>query len=213
MPENKKIPNTSLVKFNEALLKLNKSNFVDRGSITEALHFITEVAAESLNIDRASIWLYNEDQSAIICSDLFEKSKQLHSSGVELFKKDFPKYFEYLQEERTLPASNAHTDPATFEFSEVYLKPLGINSMLDAPIRINGIVMGVVCNEHIGDFHTWTVEEQTFAGAIADYVGRAYESFERFEALQKIKEQQIQITQSAKFAALGEMAGGIAHEI
>jgi signal transduction histidine kinase len=203
----------SLEKFNSALLKINKCNFVDRGNLEQALHFITEVAAETMGVARVSVWTYNDDRSAIICRNLFELDKNLHSSGLELYRKDFPRYFAFLKEERSLAAHDARIDPATSEFAEVYLKPLGIVSMLDAPIRINGELMGVVCQEQIGRLRHWSIEEETFAGAIADYVGRAFESFQRNEALSELKIRQLQITQSAKMAALGEMAGGIAHEI
>lgn len=203
----------SLEKFNQALLKINKCNLIDQGNLEEALKFITEVAAETLGVARASLWVYNSDRTAIICKDLYEANKHSHSAGLELLEKDFPRYFKFIREERTLSAHNAQTDPATSEFTESYLKPLGIVSMIDAPVRINGEMMGIVCHEHVGQPRQWSVEDETFAGAIADYVGRAFESFQRNEALVELKVRQQQITQSAKMAALGEMAGGIAHEI
>jgi len=60
-----------------------------------------------------------------------------------------------------------------------YLAPLGITSMLDAPIRMGGEVVGVLCLEHIGPQRTWTQDEQSFAGSVADLVALALHQEER----------------------------------
>ena len=36
--------------------------------------------------------------------------------------------------------------------------------MLDAPIKVNGVMVGVVCNEHIGPIRHWTKDEEEFSG-------------------------------------------------
>src|SRR5262245_40106980 len=94
-----------------------------------------ETAVDVLEVERASIWLYTEDRQNVRCSELYERSLARHSSGLELTEKDFPRYFEALRSERTIAADDALQDSRTSEFSETYLKPLGITSMLDAPIR------------------------------------------------------------------------------
>lgn len=130
---------------------------------------ITEAMVEAIEVERASIWLYNETKTGITCADLFIKKGQ-HSSGIFLAAKDFPRYFHAIQKERTLAAHNAHTDPSTSEFSASYLKPLGINSMLDVPIWINGQMKGVICLEHVGPMRTWTKDEENFAYLISNTI-------------------------------------------
>jgi PAS domain S-box-containing protein len=51
--------------------------------------------------------------------------------------------------------------------------------MLDAPIRVGGRMIGVVCHEHVGPVRQWTDGEQSFAGSIADAVSLAIEENER----------------------------------
>lgn len=136
---------------------------------------ITEALVEAIDVERASIWLYNHDQSAIECIDLFVRSKKEHSAGVVLKAADFPNYFKTVATQRTLAAVDAHTDPGTAEFSEVYLRPLGINSMLDVPIYVNGKMAGVVCHEHTGDFRKWTTDEETFAYVMGNIAGMTIE--------------------------------------
>lgn len=136
---------------------------------------ITEALVDAIDVERASIWLYNNAQDAIECIDLFEKSKSSHSSGTVLKSSDFPNYFKAVATQKTLAAENAHTHPGTSEFSEVYLKPLGINAMLDVPIYVNGKMAGVVCHEHTGDFRKWTTDEETFAYLMGNIVGMTIE--------------------------------------
>jgi hypothetical protein len=143
--------------------------------LTNTTKRITEALVDAIDVERASIWLYNDKHDAIECVDLFVRSKKEHSAGVVLKAADFPNYFTAVATQRTLAAENAHTHPGTSEFSEVYLRPLGINSMLDVPIYVNGQMAGVVCHEHTGDYRKWTTDEETFAYLMGNMVGMTIE--------------------------------------
>ena len=82
---------------------------------------------------------------------------------------------------------DAHTDPRTREFSASYLAPLGISSMLDAPIRVGGRMIGVICNEQVGPARTWSIDEEQFAGSLADFIALAMESSQRRETEQQLR--------------------------
>lgn len=155
-------------------LTAQRSNFQD--NLKSTAKRITECLVDAIEVERASIWMYNKDNSAIDCIDLFVRSAKEHSDGISLKASDFPNYFKTISSQRTLAAFNAHTDPGTAEFSEVYLKPLGINSMLDVPIWSNGKMVGVVCNEHTGAFRQWTPDEETFAYLMGNIVAMAVEN-------------------------------------
>ncbi len=213
------------------LLILSKEQAIDDGDLERSFSLITECLARSLGVARASVWIYNDDRSAIVCKDLYERDFGRHSSGLELKAKDFPAYFNYLLEERTLPAHDAHSDPATHEFSECYLKPLGIMSMLDAPIRVGGKMIGVLCCEQVKTMRQWSLYEESFAGNISDILSRAFQACERTSAQNELKKMNadleeivkqrtneikdifIRTAESARLISLGEMAGGIAHEV
>lgn len=136
---------------------------------------ITETAASTLDIERVSIWFLDNAQSKITCDDLFIRAKREHSAGVELFAKDFPAYFRALKTERTIAAHDAHTDPRTSCFSEVYLAPLNIGAMLDVPIWHKGKMLGVVCHEHVGGSRKWNSDEETFAYLMSNFAALAIE--------------------------------------
>lgn len=215
----------------EALYYLTRLPKLDQGLVSECFSEITEETAKTLGIERCSIWFFNDEKNALILSDLYEVTVNHHTKGMVLHEKDFPAYFQYIRQARTLPASNALTDPATKDFKDVYLDPLNIKSLLDAPIIVNEKMIGVLCCEKIGDVKEWTIEDQSFAASVTDLIARGIIASERLKAIEELShmkenleemvarrtnelEMQRRITFNAsKMALLGEMATAIAHEI
>jgi len=179
--EERERAETRLRRNHAAIMTLARSDSLSRGALDEALREITETASEILDVERSSVWVWNADQTAILCMELFQRTRRLHESGIELKSAQFPGYFVALKEERAISAHDAHTDPRTRELSEVYLAPLAISSLLDAPIRIGGRMIGVLCNEQVGPARRWTIEEEQFAGSLADFIALAMESDQRRE--------------------------------
>src|SRR5207253_1675524 len=83
----------------------------------------------------------------------------LESPGTVIAAREFPRYFAALEESRVVAAEDASRDSRTSEFAEPYLRPLGIASMMDAPIRLHGALVGVVCHEHVGSKREWPLED------------------------------------------------------
>lgn len=168
-----------LLKQNIILTKLAKNPDINQGNLKFALWKITETTAKNLHVERASVWLYDKEQTKIQCVDLFEKTRHCHSEGMELKVTEFPSYFQALQEEKIIAVEDACKDRRTQEFKDSYLVPLGIFSMLDTPLRLDGKTVGVLCLEHTGSKRCWNVADQNFARSVADLVTLALESRER----------------------------------
>ena len=166
-----------------ALIALTQSEALNGENLAAGYQRITETAAVTLGVDRVSIWLYNADRTAIVCHDLYQQSVRDHSSGIELAASAFPAYFRALSEMTVLSAVDARRDPATREFTDSYLVPLGITAMLDAPIRIGGAVAGVLCHEHVGETpRDWSADESAFAVAVSNLVSTALGAWQQRRA-------------------------------
>jgi PAS domain S-box-containing protein len=156
----------------EALLELSTDDDLAAGRFDEVQRTITETVSETLDVDRVSVWFLDEDHEVLRCSDLYEMSSDTHQSGQELLAPTFPRYFDALESNLVVAAEDAQADPRTSELGD-YLEDLDIRSMLDATIRSEGEVIGVVCHEHVGECRRWTDDERRFAKEVSGLVLRA----------------------------------------
>ena len=173
--------------------------------LAAALDKITEVVARTLEVERVGVWLYGEDRTSIVLRHLCQSGRASEERGTSLTASQYPRYFKALSGSRTIAANDARQDPRTSEFTEGYLEPLGITSMLDVAIRVHGTVVGVVCHEHVGPRREWTLEEQDFAASIADFLSVSVEA-------DKSRQLEHRLRHSQKMQAIGMLAGGIAHD-
>ncbi|MFO0732594.1 MAG: PAS domain S-box protein [Nitrospiraceae bacterium] len=166
----------------QTLLELTRSTIIQSGILEPALREITKGTATTLGVERVSVWFLNENQQAIQCRSLYQRTNDRHSAGAELQATDYPNYFKELTAECIIDAADAQTDSRTAEFAPNYLVPLDITSMLDIPLRFKGKLVGVLRTEHIGPTRTWTLEEQQFGNAIANLISLALEAADRLHA-------------------------------
>jgi diguanylate cyclase (GGDEF)-like protein/PAS domain S-box-containing protein len=164
---------------NTVLVELARRASIHSGDLQAALRELTEAAAQTLDVERSSIWFFTHDRQAIRCVDLFERTTGVHTSGLELKAAQFPAYFRALESERVISAHDARGDARTSAFTDGYLTPLGITSLLDAPIRHSGNVAGVVCQEQVGPARQWTTEDESFVSSIGDLVAMAIDARDR----------------------------------
>jgi signal transduction histidine kinase len=171
-----------------------------------------ELAASAVGVERVSIWLFVDNNTAIRCANLYELAKHEHSEGAILHVADFPAYFAALRTRKAIPAEMAATDPRTAELADAYLRPLGITSMLDAGIRLNGELVGVVCHECVGPPREWTTEMRDFAGSIADLIALKMSIAELNELKDAFRRLEQRMVALEKADALAQMAAGVAHD-
>ena len=162
-----------------ALVMLTGVDIIGGDDLQAAVRRITEVDATTLDVARSSIWRFNEARTSIVCVDLYEYPAGRHSSGMELQAVDYPAYLRALEGTPVLAVDDARADPRTREFNDSYLIPLGITSLMDAPIHLGGVIDGVLCREHVGPRRQWTTEETTFAVGVANLASLALARFER----------------------------------
>lgn len=175
------------------LLEISKSRSINFGDFGEAMQYLTQRAADSLQTSRVSVWSLNEERDRIQCLVLYDRSVGKHIVEEELLLKDFPRYFEALRKEDVIPADEAQYNLQTLEFKTHYLEPKHIYSMMDTPYFIDGKLAGVLCCEHTDEYRHWTPEDILFAQALSDVVTLAYRSNQRREYERKIRQHRKEI--------------------
>ncbi len=198
--------------FETARLRLARASVEGGESLARAFHSTTELAADTIRVERCGIWQVIEERRAIRCFDLYERSRRKHSEGAVLRARDFPAYFGALETMRVVSASDASRVPATSELEAAYLAPLGIGAMLDAPLFRNGKVVGVVCHEHVGLPRTWTAKEVDFVSSVSDSVALEMEAAALVDAETSLRSREAQLAELRKWEAMGQLACGVAHD-
>jgi len=195
-----------------ALLRLTRLAVDEQESLERTFQHATRLIAQTLNVERVGIWLFDDPPTVLRCACLYEQSTDSHTAGATLRRADVPQYAAALAEHRAIAADDARSDPLTRELLETYLLPLGITSMLDAPLLRHGEVVGVVCHEHVGPPRTWTERERRFAASVADIVALVMEQAAYIEAQRTVDRQAHQLEEEGRMAAVGRVAAAVGHD-
>ena len=179
----------SLREYSKALTHLTRSKELAQSNFYEFIKLLTQTSAELLIVEKVSVWLYSEDRLQLRCIEVYNYSNKTHSEGDYLECNKYPHYFSAITRDRVIAADDAHNDKATHEFSENYLTSFGITSKMDAPIWVEGLVIGIICHEHTGPMRKWSLEEQDFAGSVADFASVVYAAEKRIKAEQALLKQ------------------------
>jgi PAS domain S-box-containing protein len=165
------------------LLGLYKEDF---SNLETSLKHLTETVSNTLNVDRVSVWFFNDDKSVLKCSDLYKLDDNSHESGSILNTKHYPKYIDALESSQNLIIEDNNSHQDTIGFNEEYIKPNHIISMLNVPIWLHKELVGVLSIEQIINKKKWTLEEQDFAASISYILSLSLEASKRDTAQKQI---------------------------
>lgn len=178
----------------DLILLLTRQRYSSNDSLREAAELITRSACDIYEIDCASLW--HLEGSMLVPISAYHRTKQEYLLPQPIDVSVFPDYLDALHTGRAIDAHNAMRDPRTREMAES-LRPRDVNAMLDASIRVDGQVVGVLCLEQTGATRAWQSDEIAFAGELADQFAQVISNHNRRTATSALHLFQRAVEQSA----------------
>ncbi|MBN3875406.1 MULTISPECIES: sensor histidine kinase [unclassified Nostoc] len=172
----------------QVLTELANHKAIFEGNLETAFKVITEKAANALEVERVSVWLFNSERTKLQCISLYERSNQKHSAGLERNLTDYLIYFKALVVSRTIAVSDTRTDPRVQELSDTWLEPNNIVSLIDTSLWVGGKMVGTVLSEQVDTSRKWELSEQNFVSSIAEIVALTLEVCDRKRAESALRE-------------------------
>ncbi|WP_420578399.1 ATP-binding protein [Ekhidna sp.] len=134
--------------------------------------FIENIIVESrkvLKCDRATYWCLDEQTESIYLAAKSERKGSANIPEVRFTRDQFPGFFNDFLGQRTVAVSNISKDQRLSDIYEQYFKPFGIESILNAPILIDGKFVGFISYTMTHRImREWEIQEQRYVGSLAD---------------------------------------------
>ncbi|MCL2663701.1 MAG: response regulator [Oscillospiraceae bacterium] len=191
-------------KLSSALAEITKSQTLSAGDLKAAADFITITGCKVLDVSRISIWTISENEDALINLSCYETSisKHIHEDDFDLLDRE--EYKNLLFNERLIVTSNVRE---SVEIDDGYNPQ--ICAMLEAPIRLDGKFVGLVCADQdccdkYSNKREWSIEEQNFVSSLSDLMALAISGIQRQNAREEAQ---------AASKAKGDFLANMNHEI
>ncbi|MCF5505301.1 EAL domain-containing protein [Pseudomonas syringae] len=178
----------------DLIMRLTRHRYTTANTLLEAAELITRSACDIYDVDHVSIWNLNDKRLEPITD--YDRESGDYRARTPIDISPYPSYLQALHTSRAIDASNIQTDPRTREMAES-LTPMENRAVLDASIRIDGQVVGVLCLEQSASTREWQSDEIAFAGELADQFAQVINNHNRRAATNALHLFQRAVEQSA----------------
>jgi PAS domain S-box-containing protein len=154
----------------QIVLTLSKTKEILEGKWDEGVETMVSSVGKQMNASRTSIWMFDAEGTTATCEKLYSNDRGGFESGKQLFEQDAPVFFRTLKSEKNIIAKDAATSNETKELADIYLRPLGIQSILAVPFFNEGKVAGFITCEQQHTAYDWTEDHVEFLKSLTDLI-------------------------------------------
>ncbi|WP_213875578.1 EAL domain-containing protein [Pseudomonas sp. dw_358] len=176
------------------ILRLARQRYQTNDPLLEAAELITRSACQIYAVESASLWNLDGDRLEPITS--FNRGDDAYRALATLDIGQYPNYLDALHTSRAVNINDVSSDPRTREMAPS-LRKRDVAALLDAGIRVDGQLVGVLCLEQTGTSRVWQADEIAFAGELADQFAQVINNHRRRTATSALHLFQRAVEQSA----------------
>jgi len=205
------LENNKIALHNETLASLTSHKAILTGYLKQSKDVITQAICQALKVERASIWLFNDDRDTLQ-PYAYHGNSLPDGTTFKAWKKDkISTFFTAIDNQAVIRVSNACSHELTAPLCDSYLSLLDIESMLIVTIVGGSGAIGIVCAEQCYNYRDWSRNEESFLIAVAALIGSLHSSEQRIETEQQL----VAAKEAAEYAvaAKGEFLASMSHEI
>ncbi|MFO1436525.1 MAG: EAL domain-containing protein [Gammaproteobacteria bacterium] len=136
----------------------------------ERIPALTAAAAALLDVQRVSLWRFNDNRESVYCCDFYDRAGDRHGTGLELTASLYPSFFSALDGGTPIFTTKPAEDPRTAQLAISYLEPFEITALLAVPVMIDGTLGAVLSFERTGAVKPWMEDDPLLATTIAALV-------------------------------------------
>jgi two-component sensor histidine kinase len=156
-------------------------------TLDDVLVRLGEKLCSCLHVERVNIWVFKNNPSRLECIGNVDRKQKTFSKGEILTETQIPTYFSHLASDQTIKIKNVYTSMVSAELKDTYCVDHHIFSIMDIPVRIEGILAGVICFEDCKAERNWTDDEENFALAVSQIVSLSIENEKRKKLQKKLE--------------------------
>jgi signal transduction histidine kinase/tetratricopeptide (TPR) repeat protein len=154
----------------ELLLELSSNNHLETLSVEAALQHIVTAALTILGLEFVAIWLQDEDLPQLRCRALTGADGTTITTASLLSAQQQADYWRVLKlSQSPILAPDIRLHPAAAQLSSLF-GTNSVRSLLEIPLRINGMQLGAVSFGQIGIQRNWSREDVLFGSQIANVI-------------------------------------------
>ena len=169
-----------------ALADLARNARLHGGDLEAAARLLTETAGRMMQITRADLWLTTSN-TALTSADSFDVATNSHSQNASISLEALPGLLAALDGQRVVPANGDLAVEGGWQLGPPEQHGEGPLSMLHAPVRLGPQIVGVVTLSHLGSRRDWSIDDQHFAGSLADLASLAVGASNRRQAQEELR--------------------------
>ncbi len=144
------------------LLRLHRSDVVQKGIVKETYDLFSEAVKDCLDAENFSYWSFDSEREFLQCEFSRTQEKIDLLKGNKFERARFPHLFEIIENEHILVGHDVSVIAGHADLKESYIVPMEIKSFISSVVVYNGSPIGVLQIEQTSEARVWKHYEIQF---------------------------------------------------